>query len=186
MDRLSISYRIALGFGVVILFLVGTTAFSVWTSQGTANTFAGFREGSQQAIVMTDYLEDVIEAQGAVATYRFAATEVNAQEVYGHVDEILDSTAAETTFAALPDVLERLTALDERLVQFRAAFDEVLVLQAQRNEFVVAMTQQGEEKSAGLATLFENAIGKGSRPLAQALAAHKKHSCWPVSTQSVF
>ena len=163
MDRLSISYRIALGFGVVILFLIGTTAFSVWTSQGTASTFAGFREGSQQAIVMTDYLEDVIEAQGAVAAYRFAATEVNAQEVYGNVDEVLASTAAETTFAALPDILERLTALDERLVQFRAAFGEVLVLQAQRNEFVVAMTQQGEEKSAGLAELFENAIGQGQQ-----------------------
>ena len=169
MDRLSISYRIALGFGVVIVFLIGTTVFSVWTSLRTADTFAGFREGAQQAIVMTGYQEDVIEAWGAVDRYRHTPTAANAQGVYGNVDEVLESTAAEETFASAPEILERLEALDGRLVEFRAAFDEVIALQARRDETVAALAEQGDSQSAALAALFENAVGQGQQAAGSAV-----------------
>lgn len=161
MDRFSISARVASGFAVAIVFLIGLAAFAYFVTDRTAATFAASRIMSSQAIVMNSYQEDVLTMQASLSRYRFAPSEENAEPVLANIASIVESSRAEEVFENNPEMIERLNALDALLVEFQAAFRDIIALQTARNALVDDMAEFGQLKSEELSNLFERANGQG-------------------------
>ena len=174
MESLSISQRIAAGFAVVMATLAGLAAFAFFTSQRTANTFSEFRTLSEQTIVMTTYLEDVIEAKAAVRAYRRVTSDDNASQVFYYIDDILDSTSAESVFGDEPETMARLNELDARLAEYRAIFEQIIALQSESVVQITSLRDLGEANVEGLTWLIEAATGQGQTAAASAVGRSQR------------
>ncbi|MEM8959489.1 MAG: methyl-accepting chemotaxis protein [Pseudomonadota bacterium] len=156
-----ISKRINVGFLLALVAVIVTAVFGFFAVWQLGEKFSDYRGTARQTLLINEYVEDKFEARTAALKYRIKASDNAAEAVRGNIAEIVDDTRFEEVFASKPEVIENLRALRDKAMAYRTGFDEMVVLQNQRNDLVAIISQVGPETRKMLTEIMESAHADG-------------------------
>ncbi len=162
MSSLSIRHQVYLAVGSVLLLLalIGTLSF-VATSQ-LAGLFGSYRSTSTQTLVANQLFEDLADARFAALSYRFQASDEEADIVRRQISKILEAQqTTEQLFGDDPLALEKLQHAVASTTEFRDAFERIIVLQRDHDEIVDELEGIGPKIREGLTRILNFAYENG-------------------------
>ena len=166
LDSLSLTKRLSLGFAFVIAVVVALAAIAMVVNWRLTTTFADFKDNADQNTVLVSYQEDLIEARLANAAYRQDPGEEAAAAVLAELAEITESTAGQEAFAAYPDLLSEIEAVQAAAAEYGATFLETVDLQNRLQTELAGMTDLGREAQVILAEVHSAVASNGLSPFA--------------------
>lgn len=164
LDNWSVAKRIYFGFGSSLLCLIAVCGFGFFAVWELGGTFKNYRESARQTVLINEYVEDQFEARLAALKYRIRPNGAEQEEVRENISEIVEDRRYETIFASSPDILTEVAALKDLALRYRSSFEEMVILQAQREEFVATLSRLGPETRKYLTDIMETAY-QDSDPL---------------------
>jgi len=89
MEKFSISARVYLGYGMLLVALVAGSVFAYVNVSSLGATYQGYRGTAKQTILINNIVEDLFEARIAALKFRISGSESDAQDVRSNIGEIL-------------------------------------------------------------------------------------------------
>ena len=156
-DHWPISKRINAGFAVALITVLGVSAFAFFAVWQLGSTFSEYRATARQTVLVNEYVEDKFEARLAAFKYRISPSDAAADEVRRNIAEIVEDTRFEELFADAPAARQEMAALRTIASDYLSAFEQMVALQAQRNELVATLSAVGPEMRMMLTEIMETA-----------------------------
>ncbi|MGH1481348.1 MAG: HAMP domain-containing protein, partial [Geminicoccales bacterium] len=162
MNRLSIGGRIYLTVGVVLALLVTISSVSYIATSELAGVFNDYRSTARQTLIANEQIEDLFEARLAAFGYRINPSDDRAKMVSNNIDEIHQtSKTAHELFAGQPDVLRKMAEIEDLADRYRAGFEKMTVLQAERETIVSELAAIGPKARKQLTSIMSTAYSDG-------------------------
>jgi len=163
MDRLSISKRMIISVGTVMVMLLGFSAFSYIATSQLGSVFTEYRSTAKQTLLINELADDLAKTKLAAGQYRFDPSEENASSVNKHVQHIIDiQEDARTLFANEPQALEDVSKLEVAATEYRDAFQRMTLLEDERRVQVEILTTVGPKARAEISELMKLGYDQGN------------------------
>ncbi|MGH6644855.1 MAG: Tar ligand binding domain-containing protein, partial [Bradyrhizobium sp.] len=162
-SNLKIGVRLAIGTGVILalLLLVGTVSFIGFGNSST--DFAAYRGRARITVAAGVIENDLLVARLNVKDFVLTGSKESAEKVLTSVDAIPDKISAiHDLFDQGDEGLSSLASVDADLKDYRAAFEDIVAVQAETDTLIAKMNQIGPELEAKLTQITEEAQADGS------------------------
>ena len=158
MDKFSISARVYLGYGMLLIALVAGSVFAYLNVNSLGTTYQGYRGTAKQTIRINNIVEDLFEARIAALKYRISLSESDADDVRNNIGEILrdlkqDTVLSENSMLAskISNVVELSQVYDQLFEDLRTADGQLAIAkQAFDTKVVTLLTELRDLKSAAI------------------------------------
>jgi len=157
------------------------------------------RSTSTQTLVANQLFEDLADARFAALSYRFQASDEEADIVRRQISKILEAQqTTEQLFGDDPLALEKLQHAVASTTEFRDAFERIIVLQRDHDEIVDELEGIGPKIREGLTRILNFAYENGDTSAAYFAgiaqqrrppilpASRSRNSCVGASIKNVF
>ncbi|EEW58575.1 methyl-accepting chemotaxis protein [Tritonibacter mobilis] len=128
MEKFSISARVYLGYGMLLVALVAGSVFAYVNVSSLGTTYQGYRGTAKQTILINNIVEDLFEARIAALKFRISGSESDALDVRSNIGEILrdlekgTQLSKDTALAAkISDVITLSKTYDQHFVDLQEA-----------------------------------------------------------------
>ncbi|QEX19984.1 methyl-accepting chemotaxis protein [Hypericibacter terrae] len=161
-SNLKIGVRLAIGTGVILalLLLVGAVSFIGFGNSST--DFAAYRGRARITVAAGVIENDLLVARLNVKDFVLTGSKESAEKVLTAVDAIPDKISAiHDLFAEGDEGLSSLASVDADMKDYRAAFEDVIAVQAETETLIAKMNQIGPELEAKLTQIAEGAKADG-------------------------
>ena len=154
----SITMKIAIGFGILLSLLLVITAAGMWgltVAKEDFNAYRGLARGTnQEGRIQANMLMTRMHMKNFI----LSPDEKNVAGVKERAQTTLDLIPDARTFAVAEEDLETIERVEHGIEEYIRAFDEVVALQAARNELVAtALDVVGPEMEHHLTAIMESA-----------------------------
>jgi len=153
LEQLSLAKRIALGLaftiGVIVVFAISVTV----VSRILTASIEDYQTNTNQAILLNEYLEDLLEGQVAALAYRQNDTDAHARDVISNLAEITDTAGGDEAFLRDPELAAEVEALKTAASNYSDAFSQTVDLQQGRHDQVAILTTLGQEARVALSDI---------------------------------
>lgn len=125
LQRLSVSSRIFLCCTLLTMALISFAVYALQSTVQLGEKFRDYRATARQTIAVNLLIEDLFEARVAALKYRTDASEENARDVAGNIQEIIDESDDIGRMFSDGDSISVIQSAKERSVAYLAAFSNV-------------------------------------------------------------
>ncbi len=137
LDNVRITTKTFGGFGLVLLLLLLIGGGAIWALNSGSDIFQRYRALARQSNAMADVTAEMMETRIAVKNYIIRHDEESAQEVRSSQAAVVKASERAKSLIADPDKKDIVSRIESGAKGYEAAFEEVIVLQNQRNELVL-------------------------------------------------
>ncbi len=164
------------GFGVVLLLLLLIGGGAIFALNGGSETFQRYRELARQSNAVADVATYMMQTRIGVKDFIIRGDEDAISRVRESEKRAHEAKQKAEGFIKSAEKKERLTAVDQGLTDYELAFEEVVVLQGQRNELVHGtLDMVGPEMRKKLSQIMESAYRDGDTEAAYRAGVAQEH-----------
>ena len=164
------------GFGLVLLLLLMIGAGAVVTLSGAADTFQRYRELARQSNAMGSVAEGMMQTRIGVKDFLIRNDEESISRVRAAQHEVVEIAEAARDLIHIPERLEILSEIATGVADYGTAFDEVVALQARRNELVNGrLNVLGPEMRKKITEVMDSAFRDGDAEAAYYGGSAQEH-----------
>lgn len=157
-----ISKQIYISMGCILALLAVLVIISLFATSRLSTAFTDYRGSARQTQLTGFLIEDLLEARLAVFGYRLEASADKAEIVDDRVAEIIAGRSkADALFEGDKDALAVLDDVAISIKAYQAAFEEMGVLQSERETLVAEMSQLGPQARKRLTSIMTTAFRDG-------------------------
>lgn len=156
--KLSIQARLFIGFGAVLALSACLAGFSYLNSQSSNEGFAQYRTNGRASVGFADLALQIAHARLSVMKFRIQDNPDTVDEVRASITHLQEIEENLTHIGVSPEQMELLLSLREDGDHYLAAFEEAVVLQAQRHEvYDTVLGPAGLQTRQNLTDVMESA-----------------------------
>ncbi|MEL6219994.1 MAG: hypothetical protein AAFR79_16260, partial [Pseudomonadota bacterium] len=162
MQNMKISHRILIGFGLILVLLVGLSTYAVMTIGNVAGVFTEYRSAAKETVSASEITAGIYVSRGGALKYRLAPNAEQAARVQESLDSLVTISEERADDGAGASVSARQIALllpDIRT--YRAQFEALAQIQAEISSNQSDLRETGSSIRKTLSDLRASAHGDG-------------------------
>ncbi|MEM9145403.1 MAG: methyl-accepting chemotaxis protein [Pseudomonadota bacterium] len=161
MRNLKISHRISIGFGTILLLLIGLSSFAVYSIGSVADVFREYRGAALQTVAASELSTGLYESRGAALKYRLTPSEQAAAATDAELEQLLALAQERAASTKTPVLAERIAPLVADIGAYKARFDEYAGKQGTVDTTTAEIRDTGAATRRTLSDLRESAFNDG-------------------------
>ncbi|MEO0621827.1 MAG: methyl-accepting chemotaxis protein [Pseudomonadota bacterium] len=162
MQNMKISHRILIGFGLILVLLVGLSTYAVMTIGNVAGVFTEYRSAAKETVSASEITAGLYVSRGGALKYRLAPNAEQAAQVKESLDRLVTTAEERADDSAGASASARQIALllpDIRT--YRAQFEALAQIQAEISSNQSDLRETGSSIRKTLSDLRASAHGDG-------------------------
>jgi len=172
---LSLKQMIFAGFGLVLALLIVLSAMSLRGTNTIGHDFTDYRQAARESLLVNEAKQDLLTVRLGVMQYRITNDEQFATQVRQGVADlgVLKNELAD--FMVDDTQAQQIIGLAGLLDSYGLAFDEVVAIQAQRNELVPLLNESGRDARSVMSELMGEAYNGDNADAAYLAGVVQQH-----------
>ncbi|MEM7212474.1 MAG: methyl-accepting chemotaxis protein, partial [Pseudomonadota bacterium] len=156
-NSLSIQNKIMVGFGAILLLLGAVSVYAVLSAISIGEIFTDYRGAARQSIAIAKIESELASVRSAALKYRISPSQEKTEAVEAGTAALIGNTEAEKSVFSDPQALKLLDEIGDGAKNYDAAFEEVTVLQKERNALVSILSETGPSTRKNFSEIMQSA-----------------------------
>jgi methyl-accepting chemotaxis protein len=162
MKNMKLAMKIGIGFGIIILLTMTVSLFAwqglITLDQGVSD----FRGIAHQTNLIGRIQANMLMAQVSVKAFLISGTEIDSKHYKGFLDKSKEFMATAGQSVKNPELAQRLTAVDEKIVNYDSTFGKIVAFKSELDLLVANLDKLGGAMEQTLTDLMDKAAKTGA------------------------
>lgn len=158
LGKLKITTKLYGGFAAVLLLLGIVAVIAVSGMRDVSTLFSDYRHTARNTVELADLQEGILETRLAALKHRAASSDDNAATVMEKIKVLKVEQANLAEVTSDKEIIEHLKVPERMLDEYKAAFEQTVALQDERNALVAELSKIGPAAQSKISQIAERAF----------------------------